>query len=289
MAHAHHEHGSATTLKYAFMIIAGFMLVEAIGGWLANSLTLLADAGHMFLDATALGFAWYAAHISTRDDNQSLSYGYHRAQVLAAFVNGITLAALVLFILWEALGRLRAPEPMNAPTALIIAVLGMLVNIVAFKLLHSGEQNMNVRAAMLHVIGDMLGSAAAIAAALVVYFTGWLYADPLLALVIATVLGRGAYQVLKESGHILLEGTPDSVDVTEIRNTLTSNVPGVLEVHHVHAWSLTAEKPLLTLHANVEEEVDIHSTTTQMKDILKKRFGIDHSTIQVEHGPCPDH
>ncbi len=288
LAHSHH-HGSEATLKRAFALIAGFMIIEAVGGWLANSLTLIADAGHMFLDATALGLAWYAAHLSHNSGNQALSYGYHRAQVLAAFVNGLTLAALVLFILWEALQRLQNPEPMQALPALGIAVLGLAVNIVAFYMLHTGEKNMNVRAAMLHVIGDMLGSAAAIAAALTVYLTGWLYADPLLAGIIALVLGRGAYRVLKESGHILLEGVPADVDIAEIRATLEAGVPGVRQVHHVHAWSLTPDKPLLTLHASVDENVDIGGATTQMKDILKRRFGIDHSTIQVEPGHCPDH
>ena len=286
----HHHHGSSSekALRNAFFLIAGFMLVEAIGGWLANSLTLIADAGHMFLDATALGFAWYAARLAGRDENSRLSYGYHRAQVLAAFVNGLTLAALVLFILVEAWGRLQSPEEMKAIPALIIAFIGLLVNVVAFRLLHAGEQNMNVRAAMLHVIGDMLGSAAAIIAALVVYLTGWLYADPLLALVIATVLGRGAYRVIKESGHILLEGVPAGIDLSEIRSTLAAKVQGVIEVHHVHAWSLTPEKPLLTLHASVNDSTDISGAIHEMKEILSERFGIEHSTIQVETGQCPD-
>ena len=286
----HHHHGSSSekALRSAFFLIAGFMLVEAIGGWLANSLTLIADAGHMFLDATALGFAWYAARLAGKDENSRLSYGYHRAQVLAAFVNGLTLAALVVFILVEAWGRLQSPEEMKAIPALIIAFIGLLVNVVAFRLLHAGEQNMNVRAAMLHVIGDMLGSAAAIIAALVVYLTGWLYADPLLALVIATVLGRGAYRVIKESGHILLEGVPAGIDLSEIRSTLAAKVQGVIEVHHVHAWSLTPEKPLLTLHASVNDSTDISGAIHEMKEILSERFGIEHSTIQVETGQCPD-
>ena len=196
------------------------MFVEAVGGWLANSLTLIADAGHMFLDAGALGFAWYAAHISHRSGNQTLSYGYHRAQVLAAFVNGLTLAALVLFILWEAISRFQNPEPMDALPALSIAITGLIVNIIAFYMLHSGEQNMNVRAATLHVLGDMLGSAAAIVAALTVYLTGWMYADPILAFIIALVLGRGAYRVINESAHILLEGAPEHLDIAEIRDGL---------------------------------------------------------------------
>lgn len=245
----------------------------------------------MLLDATALGLAWYAARIANRGDDHTMSYGYHRFQVLAAFVNGLTLAALTLWIMIEAIGRLQTPETMDPLPALTIAVIGLFVNIIAWRLLHSGHgehADMNVRAAALHVLGDMLGSVAAIVAALTVWFSGWPWADPLLAAMIAVVLGRGAWRVLKESTHILLEGVPHGVDVTEIRSALMAGVPGVLEIHHVHAWSLTAEKPLVTLHANLEESIDVAGATSSMKKILFDRFGIDHSTIQVELGPCPD-
>jgi cobalt-zinc-cadmium efflux system protein len=282
----------ARPLGLAFAVIAGFTGVEFIGGLLANSLTLIADAGHMLLDATALGLAWYAARLAQRGGDSSMSYGYHRFQVLAAFVNGLTLVALVLWILIEAIGRLAAPEPMDPFPALVIAGIGLVVNIIAWRLLHhthdNAHNNMNVRAAAMHVLGDMMGSAAAIIAAATVWFTGWLYADPLLALVIAIVLGRGAWRVLRDSAHILLEGVPSGVDVREIRSALMAGVPGVLEVHHVHAWSLTAEKPLVTLHANIEEHIDVAGATSSMKKILLERFGIDHSTIQIEPGPCPD-
>ena len=265
------------------------MLVEFVGGWLTNSLTLMADAGHMLLDATALGLAWYAARLSGRSDNHQLSYGYHRFQVLAAFVNGLTLAALVFWIVLEAIHRLGTPEPMVVLPTLVIASIGLLVNIAAYKMLHRTESNMNVRAAAIHVIGDMLGSAAAIIAATTVYFTGWLYADPLLAVIIALVLARGAWRIIRDSAHILLEGVPTGVNVRDIRDALVTSVPGVLEVHHVHAWSLTPEKPLLTLHANLAPEADVSGATSLMKKVLQDRFGINHSTIQVEHGPCPDH
>ncbi len=314
MSHPHHDHDhdhshdhghgpgehnhpapdhSAKTLGRAFFLIAGFTGVEFIGGLMANSLTLIADAGHMLLDATALGLAWYAARLAQRSGDATMSYGYHRLQVLAAFVNGLTLAALVIWIVFEAAGRLQTPEVMDPIPTLIIATLGLGVNIIAWRLLHSGHDhgnhdNLNVRAAAMHVLGDLLGSAAAIIAALTVWFSGWQYADPLLAAVIAIVLGRGAWRVLRESAHILLEGVPQGVDVREIRSALMTGVPGVLEVHHVHAWSLTAQKPLVTLHANVQESTDVSGATSLMKKILLDRFGIDHSTIQVELGPCPD-
>ncbi len=293
MGHEHHDHSrnrldNEVIVGRAFALIAGFMGIEVVGGLLANSLTLLADAGHMFLDATALGLTWYALRLSKRDHDHNLSYGYHRFQVLAAFINGLTIFALIIWILWEAYSRLRAPEAMLALPALSVAVVGLIVNIVAFRWLHGGQDNATVRSASLHVIGDLLGSAAAIIAALSVYFFGWLYADPLLALVIVVILGRGAWRVTKESAHILLEGVPAGINLKEIANTLAARVPGVIEVHHVHAWALTADKPLVTLHASVEEQTELSGVVTRMKTVLNNDFGIDHSTIQVEHGLCPD-
>lgn len=265
------------------------MVVEVIGGLLANSLTLLADAGHMFLDASALGFSWYALRISRRDRDERLTYGYHRFQVLAAFINGLTLLALTGWIVFEAYSRLAEPQTMIPLPALAVASVGLMVNLVAFAWLHQADDNANVRSAALHVLGDILGSAAAITAALTVYFTGWPYADPLLALLIAAILARGAWRVLQQSAHILLEGVPEGIELERIARTLTQKVAGVNDVHHLHAWALTAEKPLLTLHASVDEPIDLADVVASMKLVLNEDFGIDHSTIQVEHGDCPDH
>ncbi|HEX7035099.1 MAG TPA: cation diffusion facilitator family transporter [Pseudomonadales bacterium] len=292
MAHAHHHddhpHRHERLVRRAFGLIGGFMLVEIAGGLIANSLTLLADAGHMFLDASALGFSWYALHLSKRGYDHNLSYGYHRYQVLATFINGLLLWGLIVWILLEAWQRLHAPEGMRPLPALAVAFVGLLVNVVAYRWLHHGHDNATVRSAALHVLGDMLGSAAAVIAALTVWLTGWLYADPLLALVIVAILGRGAWRLVRDSTHILLEGVPEDVNLGEIRDALSSQVPGVLEVHHLHAWALTAERPLLTLHARVEEGVDLSGVMAEIKRVLNRDFGIDHSTIQVEHGPCPD-
>jgi cobalt-zinc-cadmium efflux system protein len=287
-AHATGTEGHERLVGRAFLLIAGFMLVEVAGGLIANSLTLLADAGHMFLDASALGFSWYALRLSRRGHDHNLSYGYHRYQVLATFINGLTLFGLIVWILLEAWQRLQQPEGMLPLPALAVAVVGLVVNVVAFRWLHHGHDNATVRSAALHVIGDMLGSVAAILAALTVYFTGWLYADPLLALAIVAILGRGAWRLVRDSTHILLEGVPEDVDLQEIRDTLAARVPGVQEVHHLHAWALTAEKPLLTLHATVDEGTDIGGVVAHIKAVLIEEFGIDHSTVQVEHGPCPD-
>jgi cobalt-zinc-cadmium efflux system protein len=264
------------------------MVVEVAGGLLVNSLTLLADAGHMFLDATALGLSWYSLRLSRRANDHRLSYGYHRYQVLAAFINGILLCALIAWILIEAISRFQTPQAMLPIPALAVALLGLVVNIIAYRWLHHAKDNAAVRSAALHVIGDILGSLAAIAAAAIVYFTGWSYADPLLALVVVAILGRGAWRVLMESAHILLEGVPQGMNLREISDTLTSRVPEVRNIHHLHAWALTAEKPLLTLHASVDEDIELGNVVTRIKALLNEEFGIDHSTIQVEHGPCPD-
>ena len=284
--HIHHQ--NETRLRNAFFLIAGFMGVEIVGGLLANSLTLLADAGHMFLDATALGLAWYALRISRRSDDHQLSYGYHRFQVLVAFVNALTLFALVIWILVEAALRVAEPEGLLPIPTMLVAAAGFVVNLIAYRWLHTSAHNHAVESAALHVLGDLLGSAAAITAGAVVYLTGWTYADPLLALLIAVVLTRGAWRVFRQSAHILLEGVPTHLDLAEIRATLTRDVPGVIDVHHVHAWALTAEKPLLTLHATIEEKLDLERIMSELKDVLTTKFGIDHTTIQVEHGHCPD-
>ena len=233
-------------LRSAFCIIALFMFAEAVGGLFANSLTLLADAAHMLLDASALGIAWFAARLTRREANHEMSYGYHRSQVLAAFVNGVTLVVLIAWILFEAVTRLRAAEPMLPVPVLVIGTMGLVVNIVVYRMLH-GSDNLNVRSAALHVLGDLLGSVAAIAAAVLVLLFDWVYADPLLAVGIAAILLRGAWRVLRESGHILLQGAPSGTSVEEIRAALVTSVGGLRDIHRVHVWSLTSNKPVLTL------------------------------------------
>jgi len=290
LAHSHnHVTRNERLLAMAFALIGGFMFVEVVGGLLANSLTLLADAGHMFLDASALGFSWYALRLSRRIEDERLTYGYHRWEVLATFINGLTLMGLVAWILLEAWGRIQSPELMIPLPALVVASVGLIVNIIAYRWLHHARDSATVRSAALHVLGDLLGSVAAIAAALTVWLTGWPYADPILALLIAAILGRGAWRVLSQSTHILLEGVPEGLNLETIARTVTERVPGVNGVHHLHAWALTAEKPLLTLHASVDEPADLSTVMDRIKQVLNDEFGIDHSTVQVDHGECPDH
>ena len=248
--HAHPEMSrDEAPLGIAFLLIASFAVVEVLGGLFANSLTLLADAGHMLLDASALGLSWLAVRLSRRQHSETHSYGYHRSQVLAAFVNALLLVALCGWIGFEALSRMENPRPLLPLPALLIATVGLVVNLLVFRMLHGASGNLNVRSAALHVLGDLLGSCAAIAAALLVWLFEWYLADPILALVIIAILLRGAWKVLSESIHILLEGVPDDLDLQVIRDTLTDRVSGVVEVHHLHAWALTSERPMVTLHA----------------------------------------
>ncbi len=260
--------------------------MEVGGAWLGNSLTLAADAGHMFLDASALGLAWWASRLSRRGHDDRLTYGYHRFQVLAAFVNGLALLALCVWILFEAASRLRVPEEIAPLPVLLVAAVGLGVNLIAYRMLH-GTDDLNVRSAALHVLGDILGSIAAIASALAVIWFGWRYADPILAVAVVVILGRGAYRLLREAAAILLEATPKGIDLEAVRSALT-RVTGVMEIHHVHVWTLTGEKPLVTLHARVADGVDEGSAMSSIKDVLCESFGIDHSTIQMERGDCPD-
>ena len=271
----------------AFWLVAGFALVEVAGAWIGNSLTLAADAGHMFLDAAALGMSWYAMRLSGRQQTGRLTYGYHRFQVLAAFLNAVALLGLCAWILIEAAGRLHSPQAMLPLPVLGIAAVGLFVNLVAFSMLH-GSANLNVRSAALHVLGDLLGSVAAIAAALAALWFDWRLADPILALLVVAILAHGALRVLKASASTLLEAAPPGIDIDAVRATLTAQVAGVLEVHHLHAWELTPERPLLTLHATVAEAVDAESVVGRIKAVLQETFGIEHSTVQVERGDCPD-
>ena len=285
--HHHHHVGHERKLGFACLIIATFVGVEVVGGWLANSLALLADAGHMALDAAALALAWWAARLSRRQHDDRLTYGYHRSQVLAAFVNALALVVLSCWILIEAFGRLQAPEPVLPVPALVVAAIGFAINVIAFRTLH-GHDNLNVRGAALHVLGDLLGSVAAMTSAALIWAFGWYLADPLLALFIVAILIRGAWLVLRESTMILLEGTPRGIDLDELKNAVAAQVTGVVGVHHVHAWALTDDKPLLTLHAQVGDRVDAYGVVRNIKAVLLEQFGIEHSTVQIELDDCPD-
>ena len=250
--HAHNTTQSARALKWAFALTAGFMLAEVIGGWISGSLALIADAGHMLTDAASLGLAIYALKASARPADATRSYGFGRMQVLAAFVNGISLIALAVWICVEAVLRFTHPAPILAGPMLVIAVIGLAVNAASFFILHSGDKHdLNLQGALAHVAGDMLGSVATIVAALVIMKTGWFPIDPILSVLVAMLIVRTGIKITKQSAHILLQGAPEPIDLPALEAGLCKAVPGLAGIHHVHLWSLTPQERVMTLHAEL--------------------------------------
>lgn len=288
-AHHHRHLDNEGRVFWAMCLTATFTIVEVAGGLISGSLALLADAGHMLTDTAALAFAWMAFRVGRKPPDRKRSYGYHRFQILAAFLNGMALVVVVAWILFEALERLREPVEIQGWLMFAVAAVGLLVNVVALVLLHGGERdNLNLRGAALHVLGDLLGSIATMIAAAVIIFSGWTPIDPLLSVLVGLLILRSAWLLMRRSGHILLEGTPKEIDVGELRRAVTATVPDVSDVHHVHAWSLTPNQPLVTLHAHVRGEADHETVLEGIHRCLAERFGIAHATIQIEHGRCLD-
>ena len=287
-----HSHGSDNVkrVQIALVLTGTVMVVEVIGGIISGSLALLADAGHMLTDTMALALAAFAFRVSSRPADGRRSYGYQRVQIIAAFVNGLSLLGIVGWILFEAVMRLIDPPDVIGRTMLIVASAGLLVNIFAFVVLHGGDQdNLNIRGAALHVLGDLLGSVAAIIAALVVIRTGWMPIDPILSVLVATLILRSAWQLVRRSAHILLEGAPEWLDVDEMQEKIIARVPEVSEIHHVHVWGLTPQHLMLTMHVVLPENVvEPTPVVRRVKAVLMSDFGIDHSTIEAEYGDCAD-
>lgn len=297
--HSHHGHDHASfhatpvsadssrRVFWAMILTGGFMLAEVAGGLYSGSLALLSDAGHMLTDFLSLALAWIAFRAGERRPDARRTYGYHRFQVLAAFVNGLALFLVVGWIAWEAVDRFREPVEVLAAPMLVIASLGLVVNGIVFRILHGGDRdNLNMRGAMLHVLGDLLGSVAAIAAALVILYTGWTPIDPLLSVFVGMLILRSAWDVVRRSGHILLEGAPEDIDRGGVAEHLKSALSEVIDVHHVHLWSLTTAQTIITLHVIVDASADHDTILAAIHDQLREAFGIEHATVQIEHGQC---
>ena len=273
----------------AMLLTGGFMAVEVVGGLLSGSLALLADAGHMLTDAAALGFAWFAFRLARRPADAQRSYGYHRFQILAAFLNGVVLIAIVTWIAIEAVQRLREPVEILGGLMLAVAAVGLVVNLASFAILHGGNrENLNVRGALLHVLGDLLGSLAAMVAATVIIVTGWTPIDPLLSVLVALLILRSAWMLVRQSTHVLLEGTPAEIDVSKLKSELVACVPEVDDVHHVHVWTLASGKLVMTLHAHVRDDANGEQVLRTILSVCRERFGVAHVTVQIEHGRCAD-
>ncbi len=275
----------------ALVLTGLFMVVEIVGGIISGSLALLADAGHMLTDTMALALAAMAFHVSKRPPDGKLTFGYQRFQILAAFVNGISLLAIVGWILFEAVMRFLNPNEILGETMLVVAAAGLLVNLISFAVLHSGDQdNLNIRGAALHVAGDLLGSVAAIVAALVIIYTAWTPIDPILSVAVAMLILKSAWSLVKRSAHILLEGAPEWLEVAAMQERVVAGVPGVGEIHHVHIWGLTPQELILTMHMTVVDGVPSQSDVVRdTKQFMKDEYGIAHSTIEVDVDGCSDH
>ena len=300
MGHGHdHGHGhvheannkNLKRVMIALVLTGTFMVVEIVGGIISGSLALLADAGHMLTDTMALALAAMAFHVSKRPPDGKLTFGYQRFQILAAFVNGLSLLAIVGWILVEAVNRFINPNEILAETMLIVAAAGLVVNLVSFAVLHTGDQeNLNIRGAALHVAGDLLGSVAAIVAAIVILYTGWVLIDPILSIAVAALILKSAWSLVKRSAHILLEGAPEWLNTQTMQDRIVAGVPGVGEIHHVHIWGLTPQQLMLTMHMSLADDVDGHADIIRkVKAFLRDEYGIGHATIEVDVDGCSDH
>lgn len=288
MSHNHSHDANKKTLFIAFIIITFFMVVEAVGGVLTNSLALLADAGHMLSDAISLGIAVMAFTLGERAANYSKTYGYKRFEILAAVFNGVTLILISGFIFYEAAGRFMNPPEVASYGMLAIATVGLLVNIlVAWMLMRSGstKDNLNMRAAFLHVIGDLLGSVGAIAAALVMIIFGWGIADPLASVIVAVLILISGWRVTKDALHVLMEGTPVSVDLEAIVSRI-KNIREVKGIHDLHVWTITSGMNALSAHVVVDGEMTVSECQALLHRIEHEleQDDIGHVTIQIESG-----
>jgi cobalt-zinc-cadmium efflux system protein len=287
--HAHAHGASERSIAIAAVLTGVFMLAEFAGGLFSGSLALIADAGHMLIDCASLGLAWAAFRVARRPADLTRTYGFDRLQVMVAFANGLVLFPVGGWIIYEAIERLQQPAQILGGTMLWIAVGGLVVNIAAFLVLHGGEKdNVNVRGALLHVMGDLLGSVGAIVAALVILLTGWTPIDPILSVFVSIIVLGGAYRLVRDAGHILLEGAPQHLDTNEIARVLVAHIHAVRDVHHVHLWSITEKRVMATLHASLIPYADGPKAVREIKALLEAHFKIDHATVEVEYGTCSE-
>jgi cobalt-zinc-cadmium efflux system protein len=271
------------TLAMVLILTASFTAVEIIGGLLTGSLALLADAGHMLSDNFSLGIALFAAWLAGRPSTPEKSFGYRRAEILAALANGMTLVAISVWIFMEAYARLREPAEVLGAPMLIVATLGLLVNAVGAAILYrSGGESLNVEGAMRHVIADALGSVGAMVAAATIILTGWRYADPLVSVAIGFLILGSSWKLLRDSTNILLEATPRGLNAEEVGRRMAA-AEGIVEVHDLHIWTITSGFPALSAHVLVGKHEDCHARRRELEELLTNEYGISHTTLQVDH------
>jgi cobalt-zinc-cadmium efflux system protein len=298
MAHNHNLQGdreveSNRGMAIALGIVITMMVVEVVGGILSNSLALIGDAGHMMVDALALSLSLFALNLARRPATTTRTYGFHRAEIMAALTNGAILAVVAAFIFYEAYQRFRDPPEIRSGLMLIVAVLGLVANLAGIFLLRRSRQvSLNVRAAFFHILGDTISSVGVIAAGLIIALTGWSYADPIIAIVIGIIILVGAVQLLRESSDILLEAVPKHIQMDKVLQ-IAKKVPGVEDIHDLHVWTITSGIYALSAHVIVKD-IMMSNTRQILDDIgsrMEKEFGISHTTLQLEcelGADCPE-
>ena len=280
-SHDHHHSSSHEVWLWPLLLISAFAIVEAVGGWLTGSLALLGDAGHMVSDAAALALAWLGSWIALKPASKQHSFGLMRAEVIVALVNGLLMLFVITFIVLEAIERLQTPRPVLGGEVMLIALLGLVVNVIVALKLHGHQDSMNNRAALLHVLGDLLGSVAALAAGAVSYFTGWMPIDPILSLFISALILISTVKLLREVVHVLMEGVPAHLEISDVTDALVA-MPRVQEIHSVHIWALSSQVSALSAHVVLKDMQTWHEVLPQLRRMLHERFSIDHVTLQPE-------
>jgi cobalt-zinc-cadmium efflux system protein len=280
--HDHKREASQRTLLVVLALTFGYMLAEAIGGYLANSLALLSDAGHMLTDVAALTLSLFAVRFASRPATPRKTYGFYRLEILAALANGVTLIVLSILICVEAYHRLRNPQTVQGWTLIWISVGGLAVNLIsAWKLSHSHDDNLNIRGALLHVIGDLLGSVAAIAAGVMIVWRGWIWADPVFSVAISLLIIYNSWRLVADAVNVLLEGTPSHINAAAVEEAMRT-VAGVRAVHDLHIWTITSGRHAVTAHVVINDASESYRILREVREMLADRFALTHSTIQIE-------
>ena len=287
--HDHHSHDTSggKALATAIVCTLTFAAVEFVAGWWAGSLALMADAGHMLTDSTALGLAALAAWLATRPANKRRTWGHGRAEVLAAMVNGLVMLALVAVIAWQAVLRFQEPQEVKGLVVMLVATIGLGINILVLLILRRARRNINIRGAMLHVIGDLLGSVAALTAGAVILLTGWMPIDPILSLFICVLILIAAFRLLREGVHVVMEGVPGGLDLEQVRSAM-NEIARVREIHDLHIWQVSSERVALSAHVVITDLRQWPDILAELNGMLEERFGIDHPTLQPEPATIED-
>ena len=284
-----HQHRLQGKFRFAVLLTIFVLGIEIVGGILSNSLALLSDAAHVFSDSLSLIMSWLAIYLSTRPATSSRTYGYHRTEVFAAFINGVSLIAISGWIFYEATQRFIEPEPVKSKEMLVVAIIGFIANMAVVWLFHGeGHNSLNVRSAVLHVIGDALASVGVIVGGVVIYWTDWFVVDPILSCGIGIIILIGSFRVTKEAVHILLEASPKHADAHKVAASINA-IDSVKDVHDMHIWSLCSNYLALSTHVSIAEDASrsSHELRQEINDKLQTQFGIFHTTIQIEQVGCP--